>query len=185
MEEEHRRSRASIGRLQKTSQRRLFSCDNLVKAPSAKWLCVRAEVVSCGRMFRFLTVFFRGLRLRRGHTLPGELIGATGKVDDDSEYQVTVDYRFLSPDGRFLTGTTTRPRNDLKGQSLPTPGTPLAVSTPMVTRMKCCDVVIRPGSTGRRATKRCCGAFDRLPRRRGFRRSGSDSGRSMLPTAPS
>jgi hypothetical protein len=68
----------------------------------------------------------RERRLRRGRVLPGEVTGTNGSMDGE-DYHVTVEYRFLLPDGRALRGKTTRIRNDLKQRSLPDSGTPVLV----------------------------------------------------------
>jgi hypothetical protein len=69
----------------------------------------------------------RNQRLREGCHVPGEVIDATSKDDSDGNLLLTIDYRFQSPDGRQLTGTASRIRNDLKENALPQRGAALVV----------------------------------------------------------
>ena len=81
-----------------------------------------------GTMSWILTkMILRQRRLRRGRLVSGEVIGATVKSDSDGDCRFTLHYRFTSPEGRELTASADCIRNDLKGETLPQPGTPLVV----------------------------------------------------------
>jgi hypothetical protein len=69
----------------------------------------------------------RKRRLQRGRLLSGEVIEASAKNDSDGDYRVTLDYRFVAPDGERMAASASRIRNDLRGEALPRPGTPLVV----------------------------------------------------------
>ncbi|MEO0563221.1 MAG: hypothetical protein AAF125_14025 [Chloroflexota bacterium] len=70
---------------------------------------------------------------RRGEVLWGVVTIAEGRIDRFDDLQVAVEYRFKKPKrwrfsrDRHIEGRISEDRNDLKGKSLPSPGTPLAV----------------------------------------------------------
>jgi hypothetical protein len=67
---------------------------------------------------------------RAAQILSGEIMGITGETRYDqpgSPYEVSVDYRFTTPDGLVLRGSARAPRDDLRYAVLPAPGTPVRV----------------------------------------------------------
>jgi len=81
-----------------------------------------------GTMSWLLTkMMLRQRRLRRGRLVSGEVIGATVKNDSDGDCRFTLNYRFTTPEGREVTASANCIRNDLKGETLPQPGTALVV----------------------------------------------------------
>lgn len=57
----------------------------------------------------------------------GEVASCSSYRDDDDDFHVKIRYRFRSPSGRTLTGQTSRLRNDLTPETVPAPGTPVAI----------------------------------------------------------
>ncbi|MBZ0300049.1 MAG: DUF3592 domain-containing protein [Anaerolineae bacterium] len=65
---------------------------------------------------------------RTGQVVRGELVSISDRRDSDGDYQLKAEYRFVPPDGgEPLSKTQRAQRNDLKGQTLPPKGTPVAV----------------------------------------------------------
>jgi hypothetical protein len=65
-------------------------------------------------------------RARGGRVLPGELVEATSKPDEDGDVQLTVRYRFVDPEGQVIEGMHTTHRNTASPRP-PEPGLPTAV----------------------------------------------------------
>jgi hypothetical protein len=83
------------------------------------WLVV-LSTISSRRKHRALE---RGGQLTRG-----EVVACSGRSGSKGAYILTVEYRFSAPDsGEMLSHKQTATRNDLRGQLLPAPGTPLAI----------------------------------------------------------
>jgi hypothetical protein len=66
-----------------------------------------------------------GLRNRR--MLRGQIVECSGRLDDDGDFKIKLDYRFRTPADKVLSGQARQIRNDLRKKPLPTPGTPVAV----------------------------------------------------------
>jgi hypothetical protein len=66
-----------------------------------------------------------GLRTRR--MLRGQIVECTGRLDEDGDFKIKVDYRVRTPADKVLSGQGRLIRNDLRQKPLPTPGTPVAV----------------------------------------------------------
>jgi hypothetical protein len=86
-------------------------------------------VVWCGLVFGAffynLYILLKWRRLARdGELTEGEIIHCSGEKDSDGDYHLKAEVRFRSPQtGEWLQGTYSPKRNDLKGKSLPGPGT--------------------------------------------------------------
>jgi hypothetical protein len=72
-------------------------------------------------------IWQRLVLVRQGQLLQGEVVQTKGERDSDGDYQLTVQYRLQAPDGRILTGSVSRIRNELAGEPPIVPGTPLAI----------------------------------------------------------
>lgn len=72
----------------------------------------------------------KNLALQRdGKVISGEVVNASGRSSSKGAYIVKLDYRFRVPDtGETISHKETNTRNDLRGQTLPAPGTPLAIA---------------------------------------------------------
>ncbi len=64
----------------------------------------------------------RGRRLLRG-----EMVGCTGREDDEGDFKLMVEYRFRTPSGSVIVHRASQIRNDLRRLPLPGPGTPVAI----------------------------------------------------------
>lgn len=65
---------------------------------------------------------------RDGRVITGHVIASAGSVDSDGDFNLKLNYAFHSPtDNGLISGTTQLTRNDLKGNTLPTQGAPLAI----------------------------------------------------------
>jgi hypothetical protein len=65
---------------------------------------------------------------REGQLIGGEVISAKGRYGSKGHYNLTVEYRFRAPDtGEAILDKAKETRNDLRGETLPAPGTPVAV----------------------------------------------------------
>jgi hypothetical protein len=70
---------------------------------------------------------------REGQILQGELrfcvasVGQHPFARGPADFDVTIEYRFTTPDGITIHRTTKEVRNDLNGKQLPMPGTPVYV----------------------------------------------------------
>jgi hypothetical protein len=66
----------------------------------------------------------------QGRLVPGRIVSCRGGLDPSEHgrsYYLDVVYRVQGPAGEMITGTKSLPRDDLHGQPLPQPGTPVAV----------------------------------------------------------
>ncbi len=65
---------------------------------------------------------------RKGKLTRGEIMSIKGDTDSDGDYQIKVEYGFALPETKqFITGHANAQRNDLRSESLPERGTPIAV----------------------------------------------------------
>ncbi len=77
-----------------------------------------------------ITTHLRLARLRRdGRVINGQIGQITAQVDNDNDYQVTVQPHFITPDtGERITGKRTYTANHLKGMALPQVGTRILIT---------------------------------------------------------
>ena len=62
-----------------------------------------------------------------GAKLEGRLLRCTGKKQEDGGLTLELEYRFVSPSGRAITGTASASRGDLTELTLPAPQSPLVI----------------------------------------------------------
>jgi hypothetical protein len=93
----------------------------------------------CGNLFWWaivlgLAYYVLGQRSKRqrlsreGTLIDGAIVQCSGHLDSDNDFQVKADIRFRSPQtGQWVFKTFSRQCNHLKGNSLPSPGTPIHI----------------------------------------------------------
>lgn len=75
----------------------------------------------------FKTYSFERKLAKHGQLIRGVVHSCKGETDSDDDFDVTLKYSFWSPDVREITRETTHTANHIDEDTLPSPGTPLAI----------------------------------------------------------